>query len=71
MELAMVFDAVEADGVRVEMEEVGNGRLGVEAVLHVHAHPRCLGTVPEPRVAALVDAVDPFEIERVALARVL
>ena len=66
MELQVIFDAVKGDGVGVQVEKVCDGRLRIEAVLHVDAHTRRLGAVTQPRVASLVDAVDPLEVERVA-----
>ena len=51
------------------LEHVGNGRLWVEAILHVDVHARRVRTVPQPSVASLVRALRPLGVKWVAVER--
>ena len=62
MHRVMILNPMKAHRVPEKMEQVGNGRLGVQAVFHVGLHPGKLGAVTKPRVASLRSVDRPVSI---------
>ena len=65
----VVLDPMERHGVTVQIEEIRDGRLGIEPKLHVGDDACRVGAIAEPRVPALMEPLGPFDVEWVAIGR--
>ena len=60
---------MESHRVTVQIEEIRDGRLGIEPKLHVGDDAGRVGAIAEPRVPALMEPLGPFDVEWVAIGR--